>query len=216
MNKSITTKKSKAKKIILILTGIIVLTIVGFFASIPLFDKLDQNRFETLDAQIQGIFRKLQTASNNVDTWKYETICSANMSGWMPTGSYNCAALISLEKSVKSVQEINDLQAKYYQVIDNNDALEQKTDLDPQLPNDFGKKFVVSSAEKHYTEVKSGIECSYLIKLNQDKAKENTENSAYGSNIDDGIGSLRASLSCSETARGHWYDVDKITDTFTP
>lgn len=216
MNKFITTKKSNVKKIILILTGIIVLTIVGFFALIPLFDKLDQNRFIALDTQMQGIFRKLQTVSKNVDTWKYKTVCSANMSGWMPTGNYNCTALISLEKSVKSVQEINNLQAKYYPVIDNNDTLKQKTNLDFQLPNDFGQKFVVSSAEKHYTEAKSGIECNYLIKLDQAKADENTDNSTYGSNIDGPIGSLRLSLRCSETARDHWYDVDKVTSTFTP
>jgi len=205
MNKPITTKKSQAKKIFLILTGIIILIIIGFFASIPVFDKLDQNRFDALDKQMQVIFQKLQTTANNTDTWKYETVCSANMSGWMTTGNYNCTTLISLERSVASIQEIDDLQTKYYPVIDSDNILKQKTDLDFQLPNDFGQKFVISSAEKHYTEVKSGIECSYLIKLNQDKTKENTENSAYGSIIDGGIGNLRISLSCSETARSSWY-----------
>jgi hypothetical protein len=205
MNKFITTKKSKVKKIIILLTGIIVLTIIGFFASIPIFDKLDQNRFTKLDTQINGIFQNLQSISGGIDIWQYETACRTNMSGWMPTGNYNCIVLTSLEKSVKSVQEINDLQTKYYPVIDDSDTLNQKTDLDPQLPNDFGNKFVVSSAEKRYTEVKSGIGCRYLIKLDQDKSNENTENSTYGSKIDNNLGNLRISLSCSETARNDWY-----------
>jgi hypothetical protein len=216
MNKTITTKKSIIKKILLILTGVIVLTIVGFFASIPLFDKLDQNRFATLDTQIKGIFQKLQSTSSGVDTWKYETICSANMSGWMPTGTYNCTVLILLEKPATSVQEINDLQTKYYPVINSSDTLKQKTDLDPQLPNDFGKEFVISSAEKHYTEVKSGIECRYLISLDQIQIDEDTGNVRYGSKIDGGIGNVRISLECSETARSYWYPVDKATSTFIP
>lgn len=209
MNISKTIKESTTKKILLVITCVIVLTVVGFFVSTPIFDKLDQNRFVTLDTQIKSIFQNLQSTSGEIDTWQYGTACSANMSGWMATGTYNCSALISFEKAITSVQEVNNLQAKYYPAIDNSDTLNQETDLDPQLPNDFGKKFAVSSAEKRYTEVKSGVECRYLIKLDQDKANENTENSTYGSKIDNSLGNLRISLRCSETARSDWYQLTR-------
>lgn len=207
MNIYKTIKESPTKKILLVITCVIVLPVVGFFVSIPIFDKLDQDRFATLDTQIKSIFQNLQSTSGETDAWQYETACSTIMSGWMATGTYDCSTLISFEKAITSVQEVNSLQAKYYPAINDSDNLNQKTDLDLQLPNDFGKKFVVSSAEKRFTEVKSGIECRYLIKLDQDKSNENTKNSTYGSKIDNSLGNLRISLRCSETARSDWYQL---------
>lgn len=202
------------KRIILIILAIIVLTIAGFFALIPLVEKLDQNRFETLDKQMQGLFQTLQLASNGTDAWQYEKICKADMAGWAPTGDFICHTLILLEKPITTVNELNDSQSKYYPLLDNSDTLKQETNLDPQLASDFGINFVVSSAEKSYKESKTGISCNYLIKLNQVYDNVITENSSYSSEIDGGTGNLRISLRCDDFARSHWYPVDYITSTF--
>jgi hypothetical protein len=152
---------------ILAIVTLFTLIILWTVVTTPIFDKIDQDKFSTLDTQMQKVYQNLKTASNGVDDWRYRTVCSPNASGWMPDGTYNCIVSISTKKIVTSVDEINNLQAKYYPIVDKSQNLKQKTGLDPEMPNDFGKKFVVSSAEKNYTDVKSGIGCNYSILLYQ-------------------------------------------------
>jgi hypothetical protein len=223
MDKNINTNKPRYKKIIkivlltpLVLIGLFLLYVVVVFASTPIIDKIDHDKFTTLDIQMQGLFKKLETSSNNTDKWKYAAVCNAEKTGWMLTGKYNCVTSISTQKTIASVKEINDLQTKYYPVIDNDAALKQISELDPQLPNDFGKKFVVSSTEKQYKEVKSEIGCDYLIKLYQNNRSLGLSHDSYGSKIGGEIGSAFISFRCSETARDHWYTLSQTADQIIP
>jgi hypothetical protein len=221
MINNINTNKSPVKKIIKVVLLILLAPIILFLlislwylVTNPILDKLDHDKFTKLDTQMQEVFQGLKATSNGVDDWKYKAVCSADRSGWMKTGKYHCVTSISTQETVTSVQEINDLQAKYYPVINSSDTLKQKTELDPEMPNDFGKNFVVSSAEKHYTEVKSGILCQYLFELNQ--ANENPENFTYSSEINGKTGVAIISLRCEEIARGQWYGLVQTTSMLIP
>lgn len=215
-----TTPTKKIIKILLftplILIGLIILYVVWIYATAPIFDKLDHDKFIKLDTQMQKVFQDIKTASNGTDDWKYLAVCSANHTGDWPTGDYNCVTSISTQKTVTSVQEINDLQTKYYPVIDGSDMLVQKTELDPESPNDFGKNFVVSSAEKNYVEKKSKIECNYLIKLYQSVENSDLTSDAYGFSINNGTGKALVSLRCSETANEPWYPLSETADLIVP
>lgn len=220
MIKNISTNKlfynKTAKIIILILVTPIVLLLLIFawnFVTRPVFDKFDQDRFTKLDTNMQNIFKKFQTASRGSEDWRYKAVCSANMSGWMTTGDYNCVTSISAEKIVGSAKEVSDLHSKYYPLIDNSSNLEQKTEIDLEPPNEFGKKFAVSSAEKRYKEVYVGISCRYIFQLDQLVAENNNE---YGSMIEGANGDATISLRCEDTARNHWYGLQKSTSMLIP
>jgi len=203
MTKNTNNKKKLIQKILLITISIIALTIIGYIILIPIRNNLDHNRFEKLNTQTKTVFQKIEIASNNTDEWSYKASCTPNMTGWAKTGGYTCTTSISMEKPVTTVQEVNDLQAKYYPIIDNFDGFIQKTELDPQLPNDFGKNFVVSSAEKRYTEKESKIECSYLLALEQEI--ETPNNFIHSSTIDSNNGKIRIIIDCADEANKSWY-----------
>jgi len=212
--------QKKTSKIVLILIflpiTLFILIIAWVYFTQPFFDKSDQDRFTALDTQMQNLFNNLDTASNGTDQWKYSSSCVANKSGWMATGNYSCTASMSLLKKVNSVQEINNFQAKYYSLIDSDKTLSQITELDPQPPNDFGKNYVVSSAEKKYLNISSRIECDYLIKLFQNDKTADLSSSQYGSKIIGPQGNLLIDLRCSATARNHWYRLSGTADQIMP
>jgi len=223
MIKVMDTDKSPVKKTIKIALLILLAPIVLFLlislwylVTNPILDKFDHDKFNRLDTSMQGVFQKLKTTSNGTDEWKYAAVCSADRSGWMKTGKYNCITSISTQKTITSVQELNDLQTKYYSLIDNSGTLAQKTELDPELPDDFGKNFVVSSAFKDYTELKSGIECTYLIKLYQNDRNLGLSFDTYGSDIQHGLGGVFVSLRCSGITRSHWYPLSETADLIIP
>ena len=217
MSKTISTKKPSVKKIVkiiliipLILIGLLILYIGFNYATDPIFDRLDHDKFAKLDTQILGVFKNLKSTSNGVDDWNYSTACDSEMSGDFPTGRYICTALISLQKTVTSAQEVSDLQAKYYPIINGSDTLKQKTELDLELPGDFGKKFVVSGAYKRYTEIKSNIDCDYSLDLFQKEKNQNLsykDSMSYGSEINNQTGNAYINLSCTEIARDYWYKI---------
>lgn len=202
-------------KILLVLFGLIVLYVVGVFATSPLFDKFDHDRFITLDTQMQEIFNKIKIVSNGADDWQYSKICSAEMTGDWQTGKYFCSVIISVDKTVTSVDEVNFLQNKYYPVINSMKNLKSVNELSLELPNEFGKQFVVSGAYKKYEEIQSGIGCDYLAKLYQSFEDVELVSDNYGSKINGGIGKFKLQLDCTDKARSHWYPVDKIASTFT-
>lgn len=211
--------KKITKIILIVLLTPIALIIIGiaiYFGTKPIFDKFDHDKFITLDSQMQGVFKKLKATSNGADDWKYDTVCSPIRTGWMTTGVYNCLISISTQKVIPSVQELNMHQNKYFPVIDTSSELKQIDVLNPESPSDFGKKFVVSSAEKNYTEVESGIKCNYSILLYQDADKRSFESDSYGSDIIAGVGKLTISIRCEETARNHWYDLVQDTSSLIP
>lgn len=216
MIKTINAKKFSSKKIIkiilflpLILIGLFALFIAGVYATDPIFDRLDHDKFAKLDTQMQVIYNNLKTVSGGVDNWNYLTSCDVELAGDFPTGKYYCTALISMEKTVTSVEEVNGLQAKYYSVVDRSASLKQKTELDLQSPNDFGKRFVISSISSKFTEIKSGIECDYLLKVNQmdDLVGGFSDNDNYGSTIEGQNGRAIISLRCRNIARDYWYTI---------
>lgn len=213
--------KKTAKIVLIVILSPILLLILIFawgYITHTIFDKFDQDRFTKLDTQMQTIFQDLKTVSNGSDAWEYAAVCSANKSGWITTGDYNCITSISMQKTVTSVQEVKNIQEKYYPVINRSTMLTQKTELDPELPGDFGKKFVVSSAEKRYIEKQTGIECRYLIQVGQteESVNEAKDNGEYGSPIVDNIGKATISLRCDETARDHWYSLVRSTSSLIP
>jgi hypothetical protein len=221
MNKPTNIKKISGKKIlkivlIILFSPIVIILLITLFFQIanPIFDKFDKDKFVKLDTQMQSLYQRIKTVSNGVDDWKYMAVCSPNHTGDWPTGDYNCVTSISTVKTATSVDVINNLQAKYYPIIDSSDTLKAKTELDPEFPNDFGKNFVVSSASKDYYESKSKVVCRYLIKLNQ-SVKYNF-NYSYGLDINDGIGMITISLRCEDTARGSWYTHIQSTSTLIP
>lgn len=201
-----------------VLAPLVLFTIMILWTAItnPIFDKFDHDKFVTLDTQMQKVYQNLKTASGGADNWKYRTVCSPNRSGWTETGTYNCIVSISTEKIVTSVDEVNRLQAKYYPIVDESQNLKQKTELDPEMPGDFGKNFLVSSAEKNYIEVKSGVTCNYSILLYQNEESRDKNSDSYGSNLTSGKGSGVISIRCDETARSPWYQLVQNTSTLIP
>lgn len=223
MFKNTDKNKSNSKKIIkilllspVVLIGLLAVFVAGVYATAPFFDKLDQEKFVKLDNQMQNLYEQIKSGSNEGDDWKYAAVCSKEYSGDFPTGQYNCVTSISLQKTIATVDDLNALQAKYYPIIDSSDSLVTKTDLDPELPGDFGKNFVVSSAEKNYTEKESGIECNYLIKLNQAADEYDLNYDSYGSRMINENGKAMVSLRCEDIARKQWYKLADSTDYLIP
>lgn len=222
MVKNLDENKRKTKKIIkilllspIILLGLLILYIIAVYATSPIFDKIEQNKYEQLDTGMQNLFSQIKSNANEGDDWKYAAVCNDVLAGDFPTGQFNCVTSISLQKTITSVDQLNSLQAKYYPIIDGGDTLTTKTELDPELPGDFGENFVVSSAEKNYME-KSGVECRYLIKLNQSADEYDFDYDSYGSEIIDDRARLVISLRCDGVAREAWYEVDGDTSMLIP
>ncbi len=224
----VTVKKiNSTREVVKILARIILVAVIAPLATLilgilwlvvtnPIFDNLNHDKFTTLDTQMHGVYNNLKTASNGVDNWNYKTVCSPNASGWMPDGTYNCIVSISTQKTVTSVEEINSLQAKYYPIVDKNQTLKQKTELDPEMPSDFGKNFVVSSTEKHYAETSSKIECRYLFEVNQSSKNRDKNYDSYGTILIDSIGDVVISIRCDDTARQPWYELVQNTSMLIP
>lgn len=193
----------------LILLGALILYIVGGIALSPVFDKFDHNKFITLDTQMQGVYQKLRASSDGVDDWRYEKVCTEELNGDWPTGVFFCGVNIILDKKATSVADVNNLQEKYYPIINGSGILRKTTELDPEAPSDFGKNFVVSSTGQRSVEIKTGVECDYLLYLYQSVEDINLVSDSYGSKINNGAGNVRLSLECSGKARNSWYPTSR-------
>ena len=217
MTKNINIKKSPAKKItkmiliplLVLLSPVILYLLYVLFnwATDPILDKIDHDKFNTLDTQMQGLYQNIETAASSDDGWSYSALCDSELSGDWPTGNYDCTTLISLQKDITSVQELNTLQAKYYPVINNNSTLLKSSDSDLESAGDFGDKFSVSLAYQDYIEKKSNIKCTYTINLNQTDQNINyqTNNDSLGSFIVGDQGNVAISFRCSAIARDYWF-----------
>lgn len=214
MSKKTIKNESKSKKflkitlwIILGIIGIFALFIIGSIALSPVFSKIEHDRFIALDKQMQIVYKNLKTASNGVDDWKYDKVCEDQLAGDWPTGRYLCKATISLDRTVSSVDELNSLQAKYFTSIDDDAIFEDVSELKLYLPNDFGKRFVVSSASKEYKNIDTNIKCGYSIDLyqNDNLYGDQYAYESYGMDILGNVGRLGIRLKCSESSGEHWY-----------
>jgi len=195
-------KRQKKTKKVTLTTCLALLTLaaIGYLASGPILNKIDQNRFVTLDLQMQRLFADIKSTSDKSDVWVYRKSCEPERSGPWATGNYYCSTKISMTKTVTSVKEIADLQSKYYPIINNSEILKAKSDLDLELPGDFGKNFVVSSAEKRYRENSTKISCTYLNKLYQINDNGDFSLNKYSATIVNDIGNINISLKCTDRA----------------
>ncbi len=203
MKNTINIHRFTRKQIVLIILGFLALLITGYLISQPIIKQIEQNKFNTLDEQSRLIYQKIKLVAGGDEDWQYSTTCKDKHTGEWPSGIFNCTALISLDRQVNSIAELNTLHEKYYNLIDKDSLLIKTTELDPQYPSDFGKLFVVSSAEKHYVNVATGVECRYLSQLGQ--ISESGDNFTYSTAIENGQARLVISLECSGLADDPWY-----------
>ena len=80
MKKSTNKKKSSFKKILLVFVLSIISLIATFYLYNFIADRLDQNRFNQLDTQMQKLFEELKTVSNGTEDWKYKKECKETFS----------------------------------------------------------------------------------------------------------------------------------------
>ncbi|MEI7918585.1 MAG: hypothetical protein WCH58_04355 [Candidatus Saccharibacteria bacterium] len=199
----------------ILITSLIVLSPVILFViyalynlvSAPMLDRADHDRFNTLDTQMHSLFDKIKVASNSNERWSYSSICESQLSGDWPTGKYICTTLMSTNKTVRSVRELNDLQEKYFPLVNSSNVFIGSNGSDIQSTEAYSKRFAVSLAYKDLTEIKSNTKCIYTIQLNQTPTNTNYQknNSNLGYLIDGGEGIVDITLRCSDIARNYWY-----------
>ena len=195
----------KSKKYIYFIVIPILVVVLGMLTYRPILNKIDQDRFKKLDIQMQSLYKSIKESSNKLDDWTYEKSCEPEFSGPWQTGSYYCTTKISTEKLATSAKEVADLQNKYYPIIDGNKILKAKTELDQQLPGDFGINFVISSAKKRYEEESTKIPCTYLNKTYQAYNNVDFYKNEYGASFKNNTGNINISITCSSIARKNWY-----------
>lgn len=178
-------------------------------------DNIDKNKFTTLETQVQNIYKSVKLSAASDEAWINKSACDANTTGgdW-PDGTYNCESYIVMKKDISSLKEVNELQDRYYPIFNNSPELKTETELSLYLPNDFGKKFVVSSAEKKFKEVKSNIACTYILKIAQKYENKEFTSDTYSTEIIDNRAVAYLTFRCEETARGSWYKEVHGIDVF--
>jgi len=192
--------------IILVPMALLALFILWTVVTNPIFGDLDHDKFMTLDTQMQKVYREIVSASNGADEWKYKTSCSDVNQNWLGPPDYLCGVTIITKKTISSVTELNDHQAKYLPVVDASDELTALSNS-VKSAGDFGKDFNVSLAYKDYVEKKTGIGCNFEIALHQTDSGAKRDD--LGSPIDGGEENFSISLTCEESARNYWYGLTR-------
>jgi hypothetical protein len=204
MTNTIKKRMSRSKVIMIIVIAIVlapIVYVIGILALDPVFDSVDKARFETLDKNATALYQSLKSAGN--EDWTYEASCFEEYAG-IADGRIHCSTNIILDKTISSVNELNMLHNTYFGIIDQAHWLKPTTELDKQLPNEFGVVFNYSTAEKGY-EVKNDnrISCRYITSLTQ--IEETYLNSRYGKPILGESGLAGLSIECSDIARESWF-----------
>lgn len=212
MDKVIKSKISKRKQALIVFGVVIITPIISLFLAQPVLDIIEKNKFAKLDTNINEIYKEIKAVAGSDEDWKYVKECSDD-GDWITTNTFFCHATISMKKTITTAKEIGDLQKKYFSIIDKNQNLEEKTNLSVS-PSNFGESFEISSAEKHYIEKNTNIECWYLNKLSQTTDSYKTLNFRYGSMIEGGAGNASISLNCTAKARYYWYGPDERLKMF--
>lgn len=189
-------KKSHLKIILGIIASLLVMIIIFIVSYGPITNVIEKNRFEQLDKSMQKIYQELVLLSDEPNQWNYEKTCEPERSGPWETGSYYCSIKISLSKEVSSASEVSTLHDKYFPIIDQSILLKPTTELSKQPVDDFGQKFVVSSAEKRYVEKNTNITCTYLAKTSQKDDSNITSLNLYGTDIINNNGNGKIALVC--------------------
>ncbi|MFZ2125505.1 MAG: hypothetical protein WA087_02870 [Candidatus Saccharimonadales bacterium] len=212
MNKDLKTNMSQLKKIEKVILFILLIPIVLIALSFGfrmVVDKIDQDKFVTLDSQMENLFEKIKDAGGISDGWAYEKKCEPEQSGGgFSTGRYYCKNEIYLRKNITSIDTLNYYHNKYFPIIDNSNVWDKQKSTTLDLTSDFGKEFVVSIAEKDYAETKTNVNCEYVLHLYQLKDNEEyykSSNTLPGSSIVDNEGALYLDVTCYEFATQSWY-----------
>ncbi len=220
MNKDFKTNMSQLKNIMLIIILIIVVSVAYFFVSGAIRDNIENNKFITLDKQMQSVYDKIKMAEHGTnDNWAYKTVCSPNYRGDWPTGTYNCITSMAIEKQIHSLEELNYFHDKYFPIIDNSDVWNKQKNTAFSATNDFGKRFVVGVASKDYFDNKTEVQCRYSVLLGQKYGNEEYQggdNTTMGSNLKDGVGDFFISLRCEDTANQPLYTEVNSTSNIIP
>lgn len=210
MAKNLPKRKHTLRNILLVAAALPVLFILYLLISTlldPVFDQIEKTKFDKLDQQSHTLLDQLKVTSGGLETWMYEAKCEPVLGGFKLVADFICSTKLTAEIPATSADQLNILQDKYYSVIDTSPMLKQSTELDKQLPNDFGKKFVVSSAEKHYTvDGNNSVKCSYIIEIAQPKSPAGMHYSdSYGSPIATSVGRIFITFECRDHASSSWY-----------
>jgi len=226
MSKTINTNKSVPRQIvkallIILLTpvALILLFILYLLISTPIYNKIDKDKFTTLDSQSRSLYDQIKTASNGADDWRYMAVCTDNSKNIVLAASdYYCMTSISTKKTISSVSELNALHAKYYPIVEKSDIWAKHELANAQSLGDFGDKFNVSFAYNDYKELKTDIGCTYRIQLGQiDKTLRNgIDNNNFGSTITTKQGDFFISIRCDAKASGKWYGLVDDTSNVIP
>jgi hypothetical protein len=203
MKQLVVKKQRPTHRMLYILLAIVVLIVVGFFTAQPILRGIEQQKFKTLDEHSRRIYNQLVSVTDPSDTWKYAASCAPEYTGDWPTGQYDCQTLISLEKTVHSVNEVNALRLAFYPVINGSPYLKAQSKAGPDYSSDFGKKFVVSSAERVYKDRLTSETCRYLLEVEQPDS--DSINFALGTEIEGNQGKVSISLACINLASQSWY-----------
>jgi hypothetical protein len=203
---------AKPWQIVLMVIGFIVMTpiyvitvmlLVSFNITGPIADNIDRAKFERVDTFSRGIYDQLVAKSGGTEKWEYSKNCIDSAAGFIGYGTYACEATIITKVKATSVQVLNDLNKKYFGVIDALPSLKLK-DSTVFHQSNFGIKFEVSSKINRYIlKNENDILCDYDIALKQkeyDIFKSDYEQPIVGNE-----GLVTIQISCHGKAVGYWY-----------
>lgn len=193
--------KQSSNKILFITIGIVAIIALYFLAIIPLKNHFEKNRFLALSANMQDLYDQLKNIATESEDLVFKNECDEEKSGDWPTGYYYCESSITLDKQVETAGEVSEIQSRYFAVIDSTESLQSSSELALYSPEDFGRNYVVSGAEKKY--LNNSIKCKYLNALNNDDGTYNVD--MPGDKIDENNGRLILSLQCIDKTTSDWY-----------
>ncbi len=203
MEKIVNKQTSIFKKILIligVIVGIPIAALIVLLAIQPVLDGIDHSKFSSLQSQSRLIFNDIKKTSAGVDDWKYEEKCIDSNANFFGPSNYYCSTTAELVQAVGTARQMNDLNDKYYPIIDNSKYLKALDELSKTPPSQFGIDFVISSADKQYKS-SDGYRCTYSAKL----AQPNQQGIGYGKPITGGEGQAILMFDCTNKARGNWY-----------
>ncbi len=192
----------KCIKILLIVVTIPILIVLAFMISRSIFDGFERNKFTILDEDMTSLYSDLKAHANKDDNWQYIAECEDDRSGPWSNGSYYCKTIISMEKEIGTVDELNEYHTKYFEIINNSEHFIEKTS-NLQMNGGFGKDFNVSMANKIYTDKNTKNVCEYTVYLN---TLNNKIDNLYPGTSISGNGKLIIDFRCSGKSSGNWYN----------
>ena len=215
--------KNKTKFALLILLSpiaIIIILLIASFVTTSISNHFENRNFISLDRESRSVYEAIRSVAAEDEKWIYNTGCGNNYAGPWADGTYQCVAISYMEKFVSNADEVLRLHEKYYSIINGQNSLVAKSSLEFIHSDTFGKKFVVSSAERVYDNKKTGIYCRYESYLGQEAPNIQPSSDNYGSLVLNDRGTITIMLRCEGKTGGTWYpkikDASGMIPDFTP